>query len=573
MAMNYGPPPVALEQAAPVLVAFEGPTRQRRITVAVRLILVIPAFIVLDVVGIAAFVVVVISWFGALFMGRIPRFAAEFLPGYLRWQVRVFAYALLLTDKYPPFSLEHQTDYPIWLTAQPGRLNRWAVFFRVVLVFPASVVSTVVLYGALFPVAIVAWFIVLISGRMPTNLYWAYAAVLRYWARVNGYELLITSEWPWGLMGDQRPLGFDGPQPTFGAYGVPGAFGAPPTSTYGAPPAYGSPPASPYAAPPAYGAPEPAPSPAATPSGPTAPVAPTLPGVDFTFGGPSYLWGYTADRSQCGIWSATDLAAPAQMWPIGEQGEAWTRFWQLEPAAVEFQEPPPPSAAPWSTSAPAEPGPSVSPYGSAAPSAVTSPYTATPGYPPSDPGAVAAGAVVGGTAGAGGGGGQEPTGESRWRLLLPSGARKIMVFFIILGVVVLIVSQVVQVAINHPFRNLVARVELQTAYNQLDNTIKANQSNNCGQVLSCFTTNDRNVAAAFGTFATSLNSIAMPSDLTQNAANTSAEATQVQRVFSELAASTSFTQYQENLNTSGLVPALRQFQSDYNNLATGLNQG
>jgi hypothetical protein len=71
------------------MMAFAGPVKQRRITVFFRIILVIPHWIVLFFVGLAALVVVVIGWFGALFTGRLPSFAADFLTGVLRWQMRV----------------------------------------------------------------------------------------------------------------------------------------------------------------------------------------------------------------------------------------------------------------------------------------------------------------------------------------------------------------------------------------------------------------------------------------------------------------------------------------------------
>ena len=100
------------EQLAPVLVAFGGPVPQSRVTVLFRLLLVIPHAIVLYALGIAAEVVAIIGWFAALFTGRLPAFAADYLTGYLRWQTRVHGYVTLLTDVFPPFTLE-DADYPI----------------------------------------------------------------------------------------------------------------------------------------------------------------------------------------------------------------------------------------------------------------------------------------------------------------------------------------------------------------------------------------------------------------------------------------------------------------------------
>ena len=74
---------------APVLVAFAGRAPQSRLTVAFRIILAIPQLIVLWLLGVAAGVITIIGWFGALFTGRLPVFAADFLTGYLRWLSRV----------------------------------------------------------------------------------------------------------------------------------------------------------------------------------------------------------------------------------------------------------------------------------------------------------------------------------------------------------------------------------------------------------------------------------------------------------------------------------------------------
>ncbi|MCC7366146.1 MAG: DUF4389 domain-containing protein [Dehalococcoidia bacterium] len=73
----------------------------------VKWLLAIPHFIVLIVLGIAAFVVTVVAWFAILFTGQHPRGLSDFVQGVIRWGTRVEAYALLLTtDRYPPFSLE-----------------------------------------------------------------------------------------------------------------------------------------------------------------------------------------------------------------------------------------------------------------------------------------------------------------------------------------------------------------------------------------------------------------------------------------------------------------------------------
>jgi Domain of unknown function (DUF4389) len=72
----------------------------------VKWLFAIPHFLVLAVLSVAAFFAVVIAWFAILFTGRYPRGLFDFVVGVGRWGLRVQAYAILLvTDRYPPFSL------------------------------------------------------------------------------------------------------------------------------------------------------------------------------------------------------------------------------------------------------------------------------------------------------------------------------------------------------------------------------------------------------------------------------------------------------------------------------------
>ncbi len=72
----------------------------------VKWFLAIPHYIVLFFLFIGAVVAVVIAWFAILFTGRYPQGLFDYVVGVGRWALRVEAYAfLLVTDRYPPFSL------------------------------------------------------------------------------------------------------------------------------------------------------------------------------------------------------------------------------------------------------------------------------------------------------------------------------------------------------------------------------------------------------------------------------------------------------------------------------------
>jgi hypothetical protein len=73
----------------------------------VKWLLVIPHYFVLFFLSIASLFAVILAWFAILVTGRYPRSLFDFTVGVSRWWLRVGAYAfLLVTDRYPPFSLK-----------------------------------------------------------------------------------------------------------------------------------------------------------------------------------------------------------------------------------------------------------------------------------------------------------------------------------------------------------------------------------------------------------------------------------------------------------------------------------
>jgi len=98
-----GPYPAAIEIVDPA-----GP--RDRVTVALRILLAIPQFVVLFFVLMAWCFTTIAAWFIILFTGAYPQGLYEFGVGALRWLLRVQAYILLLVDDYPPFSLDSVAD-------------------------------------------------------------------------------------------------------------------------------------------------------------------------------------------------------------------------------------------------------------------------------------------------------------------------------------------------------------------------------------------------------------------------------------------------------------------------------
>jgi Domain of unknown function (DUF4389) len=90
----------------PAAIEIVDPAGSRdRLTVALRILLAIPQFVVLFFVLLAWCFTTIAAWFIILFTGAYPQGLYEFGVGALRWLLRVQAYLLLLVDDYPPFSL------------------------------------------------------------------------------------------------------------------------------------------------------------------------------------------------------------------------------------------------------------------------------------------------------------------------------------------------------------------------------------------------------------------------------------------------------------------------------------
>ncbi|HEU4399689.1 MAG TPA: DUF4389 domain-containing protein [Actinomycetota bacterium] len=196
---------MSVAEGAPVPPALvvERVERRGRLSVAFRLLLLLPQLVVLYVLLLVGLVAVVLGWFAALVLGRLPEPIARYLGHLTRYTTRVYAYGWLLTDRYPPFRLSAE-DYPVTVELAPGRLNRLAVLFRVLLAIPASILAGLVVAGWSVA-AFFIWLLVLVAGRVPGALFDATTAVLRYNTRTTAYTWLVTAAYPGGLFGD-RPV-------------------------------------------------------------------------------------------------------------------------------------------------------------------------------------------------------------------------------------------------------------------------------------------------------------------------------------------------------------------------------
>ena len=183
----------------------------------VKWLLAIPHYIVLVFLWFALWVLTVIAFFAILFTGRYPRGIFDFNVGVLRWTWRVFFYSYwaLGTDRYPPFSLREEPDYPARLEiAYPERLSHWLPLVKWLLAIPHLILVGIFvggwgwgwgwdndwwgigIAGLVGLLVVIAGFVLLFTGRYPRSLFDFTVGLDRWVFRVAAYVSLMRDEYP-----------------------------------------------------------------------------------------------------------------------------------------------------------------------------------------------------------------------------------------------------------------------------------------------------------------------------------------------------------------------------------------
>ena len=182
----------------------------------VKWILVIPHGIVLFFLWAAFFVLSVVAFVAILCTGRYPRAIFDFNVGVLRWTWRVQYYAIgaFGTDRYPPFTLADDPDYPARFdVAYPGRLSRGLVLVKWwLLALPHYLIVAVFIGGGarwvdtsssggswpglIAVLVLISGVILLFTGRYPRSLFDLVLGLDRWVLRVAAYVSLMTDRYP-----------------------------------------------------------------------------------------------------------------------------------------------------------------------------------------------------------------------------------------------------------------------------------------------------------------------------------------------------------------------------------------
>lgn len=181
----------------------------------VKWVLAIPHYIVLLLLWVAFVVLTVVAGFAVLFTGRYPRTLFDFNVGVIRWSWRVQFYSFVLgTDRYPPFSVAPDPDYPADLHIRyPEQLSRglvlvkwWLLAIPHYLILSALGNGIDLSYGddrnsnstisLLVVLVLIAAISLLFTARYPRGLFDFLVGIYRWIYRVMAYAALMRDDYP-----------------------------------------------------------------------------------------------------------------------------------------------------------------------------------------------------------------------------------------------------------------------------------------------------------------------------------------------------------------------------------------
>jgi Domain of unknown function (DUF4389) len=175
----------------------------------VKWALLLPHFVVLVFLWLAVSVLTVVAGFAILFTGRYPRSIFEFNAGVMRWSWRVGFYGISAfgTDRYPPFSLQPDPDYPADFTVDyPEHLSRGLVLVKwwllaiphylIVAVFLGGWGVRLVSVGLIALLTLIAMVINAFRHEYPRSIFDFVMGMNRWCYRVLAYAALMRDEYP-----------------------------------------------------------------------------------------------------------------------------------------------------------------------------------------------------------------------------------------------------------------------------------------------------------------------------------------------------------------------------------------
>lgn len=164
----------------------------------------------------AAYAVAIAQWFVILFTGQRHEGMLRFQRDWLGDASRVYSYSGLLHDTFPEFGARWGSEPVHFRLDYRPAANRLTNAIRLIVAIPVLIATMYLLGIAVAVVAIVAWFAIVITGRLPRRLYDFLTNSVRIYLNTLAYLTLTTddsplSAWDQGTNGSRPPGDFSDP--------------------------------------------------------------------------------------------------------------------------------------------------------------------------------------------------------------------------------------------------------------------------------------------------------------------------------------------------------------------------
>lgn len=141
----------------------------------IKLVISIPVFIVAICYSLVWFVLWTINSFIILFTGDYWEQSYTFSLGFMRYYIKIYMYLLGLSNTYPGFSMDKNSEFDITI-AKPSKPNRIlaipiiGLLIRLIALIPFTIFQRVMQNG-MYLSLLIAWYPILTEQKFPQSLF------------------------------------------------------------------------------------------------------------------------------------------------------------------------------------------------------------------------------------------------------------------------------------------------------------------------------------------------------------------------------------------------------------------
>ena len=193
----------------PVSLSIDYSDKSNRVTVLFRLFLAIPILIILALLTSSSYeseqaakevervysvgIIFLPTLLMIVFRRKYPKWWFDWNLALTKFSIRVVSYLLLLRDEYPSTDEEQAVHVQIHYPDVEKELNQWLPLIKWLLVIPHFIILCFIMVGVIF-CTLIAWFIILFSGKYPKSIFDFVVGFLRWILRVDAYAILLTTD-------------------------------------------------------------------------------------------------------------------------------------------------------------------------------------------------------------------------------------------------------------------------------------------------------------------------------------------------------------------------------------------